>query len=92
MIHQRRSSIDEPAPSAWLEPVTEILDRVGARWALIGALAALRYRNVTRDRKGFINGGRRAVLERLCSTCIAEPDELVHVWADLAAQPGTTGA
>jgi hypothetical protein len=46
--HRRRSSIDEPAPSAWLEPVTAVLDRLGARWALIGALAALEYRHEPR--------------------------------------------
>jgi hypothetical protein len=32
--HRRRSSIDEPAPSAWLAPVTAVLNRLGARWAL----------------------------------------------------------
>jgi hypothetical protein len=47
-IHRRRSSIDEPAPSAWLAPVTAVLDRLGARWALIGALAALEYRSEPR--------------------------------------------
>jgi len=45
--HRRRSSIDAPAPSAWLAPVTG-LDRLGARWALIGALAALEYRREPR--------------------------------------------
>ncbi len=29
---------------AWLEPIAEVLDRLGIQWALIGALAALRYR------------------------------------------------
>ncbi len=46
--HRRRSSIDEPVPSAWLAPVTAVLDRLGARWALIGALAALEYRQEPR--------------------------------------------
>ncbi|HEV2368649.1 MAG TPA: hypothetical protein VGR90_02160 [Acidimicrobiales bacterium] len=32
----------------WLEPTTAVLDRVGARWALMGALAALRYRSEPR--------------------------------------------
>ena len=47
-MYRRRSSIDEPAPLAWLSTLLPVLDAAGARWSLIGALAALRYRDSPR--------------------------------------------
>jgi hypothetical protein len=40
---------------------------------------------VTRDRKGFIDGGRRETLEGLCSTRIVTPEELPSLWRELGA-------
>ena len=40
--------MSELEPSAWLGSVAEILDRLGARWAVAGAIAANAYREDTR--------------------------------------------
>lgn len=40
--------MSEPDPSAWLESIAEILDDEQIDWALIGALAANRYRSTVR--------------------------------------------
>lgn len=37
-----------PEPSEWLASVGDVLDRLGLRWAAIGALAANRYRGEAR--------------------------------------------
>ena len=38
----------EPDPSAWLASIAEIFDELGVDWALVGALAANRYRATPR--------------------------------------------
>jgi hypothetical protein len=45
---QRRSSTDVREPSVSAEAAAEILDATGVEWALIGGLAALRYRRTPR--------------------------------------------
>jgi len=40
--------MNELDPSAWLASIVEIFDSVGVEWALVGALAANRYRATTR--------------------------------------------
>ena len=48
MSRLRSSSTDVREPSDSAAAAAEILDRVGGRWALIGALAALQYRATSR--------------------------------------------
>jgi len=40
--------MSEPDPSAWIASIAEILDDVGVDWAIVGALAANRYRSTPR--------------------------------------------
>jgi hypothetical protein len=44
----RRSCTDVREPSASAQTAAEILDGIGARWAFVGAFAALRYRDTPR--------------------------------------------
>lgn len=47
-IPPRRSSIAGPESAAWLQPIAAVLDQIGVRWAVVGAVAALRYRSEPR--------------------------------------------
>jgi hypothetical protein len=40
--------MNEPDPSAWIASIAEILDEAGVEWAIVGALAANRYRSTPR--------------------------------------------
>ncbi len=40
--------MSEHDPSAWIDSIAEVLDRVGVDWTLVGALAANRYRSTPR--------------------------------------------
>jgi predicted nucleotidyltransferase len=45
---RRSSFMSELEPSAWLGSVAQVLDRLGVRWAVAGAIAANAYRDETR--------------------------------------------
>jgi hypothetical protein len=47
-VPPRKVSMSEQSPSAWLASIAEIFDDLGLDWALIGALAANRYRATPR--------------------------------------------
>lgn len=46
--HQNKVSMTEPELSAWLVSIAEVFDDLGVEWALVGALAANRYRATPR--------------------------------------------
>jgi len=73
-------------PSASAAAAAEILDRLGGRWALVGALAALRYRTTPRlttdvDILAEWRGGLVEAFEAAGYdvTVLADPDEAPHL-------------